>query len=59
MATSLGVERARIIEQMPHSRLHGFVNGREVKIVVSLSKALVRLDSTKANIRRAVEGARQ
>lgn len=62
LAEAEGIERPRIVWGQPHGRLLGTVDGKEICLVVSLSKGAFRHPRrtmmTKSNFRKAVREAR-
>ncbi len=61
MAEAEGMGRARIVGGSTHARLCGEVNGKQIEIVVSLTKSFMCQRNAKCvrlNIRKAVRAAR-
>jgi hypothetical protein len=61
IAEDLGVLNARVVPGDPHARLIGTVDGHQISIVVSLSKAFScrrNMLCLKGNIRREIQKAK-
>jgi hypothetical protein len=62
IARSSGLEKPKFRQGCPHGRLTGYCNGKEIKLVVSMTKATScqrNIKNLKLHIKRAIEEAQR